>query len=35
MLDFAQSIVDVMAWFVQPIAYVIVIYWVVSLFRKD
>lgn len=31
----AQATIDVMAWFLQPFAYVLVIYWVISLFRKD
>lgn len=35
MTEFAQAIIDVLTWFVQPIAYIIVIYWVISLFRKD
>lgn len=29
----AQSTIDVLAWFLQPFAVVLVISWVVSLFR--
>lgn len=31
----AQSTVDVLTWFLKPFAVILVINWVVSLFRRD
>lgn len=34
MADFAQAIVDVLAWFLAPFAVILVVTWVTSLFRR-
>ena len=31
----AQATIDTLAWFLQPFAYVLVISWAISLFRRD
>ena len=31
----SQATIDVLTWFLQPFAYVLVISWAVSLFRRD
>lgn len=35
MEELAQITIDVLAWFLQPFAAVLAIYWVVSLFRRN
>lgn len=35
MQELAQTTINVLAWFLQPFALVLVINWVISLFRRD
>lgn len=35
MQELAQATIDVLAWFLAPFSIVLVVNWVVSLFRKD
>lgn len=35
MQELAQSTINVLAWFIQPFALMLVLSWIVSLFRRD
>lgn len=35
MEQLAQATIDVLGWFLVPFAYILVINWVISLFRRD
>jgi uncharacterized membrane protein len=35
MEDLAQITIDVLAWFIQPFAFVLIVFWVTGLFRRD